>query len=64
MVKRNVNGRKSHGTAGIAIVEEPAEFDQEVEVGHHAEEATTPKKERKAKAESQADGSFGYLSRR
>lgn len=59
MVKRNMNGRKSHGTAGIAIVEDPAELDQEVEVGHHEEEVTAPKKERKAKTEPQADGTFG-----
>ena len=58
MVKRNVNGRKSHGTAGIAVIEDPAELDQEVEVSHQ-EEAAAPKKERKSKAEPQQDGTFG-----
>ena len=60
MVKRNLNGRKSHGTAGIAVIEDPAELEQAVEdVAHHAEEATAPKKERKVKAEPPSDGSFG-----
>ena len=60
MVKRNVNGRKSSGTAGIAVIEDPAESEHEVEdVVHHEEEAVAPKKERKAKAEPQADGNFG-----
>lgn len=57
MVKRNMNGRKSHGTAGIAVIEDPAELDQAVEVGH--QEAAAPKKERKSKAEPQQDGTFG-----
>jgi len=62
MVKRNTNGRKSSGTAGIAVIEDPAETEHEVEdVGHthHEEEVTAPKKERKAKAEAQSDGNFG-----
>lgn len=54
MVKRNMNGRKSHG---ITVIEDPAELDQEVEVGH--QEAASPKKERKPKAEPQQDGTFG-----
>jgi len=60
MVKRNMNGRKSSGTAGIAVIEDPAETEHDVEdVGHHEEEVTAPKKERKAKSEPQADGNFG-----
>lgn len=62
MVKRNTNGRKSNGTAGIAVIEDPAETEHEVEDlvhSQHEEEVTVPKKERKAKAEAQIDGSFG-----
>lgn len=60
MVKRNTNGRKSSGTAGIAVIEDPAEMEHEVEdVGHHEEEAVSPKKKRKVKAESQSEGNFG-----
>jgi hypothetical protein len=61
MAKRNLNGRKSSGTAGIAVIEDPAETEHEVEdVGHtEQEEVTAPKKERKAKAEPQSDGNFG-----
>lgn len=59
MVKRNVNGRKSHGNAGIAVIEDPAEIEQAVEDAGHSEEASAPKKERKAKAEAQSEGHFG-----
>ena len=62
MAKRNLNGRKLSRTAGIAVIEDPAETDQVVEdVGHsqHEEEATAPKKERRAKAELQSEGNFG-----
>ena len=60
MAKRNLNGRKSSGTAGIAVIEDPAEQDQIVEdVSHDDQEVTAPKKERKSKGESQADGNFG-----
>jgi len=60
MVKRNVNGRKSHGTAGITVIEDPAELEHTVEdVVHTEEEAPTPKKERKAKAEPPSEGNFG-----
>lgn len=62
MVKRNVNGRKSSGTAGIAVIEDPAETEHEIEdVGHsrHDEEPVAPKKERKTKAEPQSEGNFG-----
>ncbi len=41
MVKRNVNGRKSNGTAGIAVIEDADEQDavvDEVETSHHVEE--------------------------
>ena len=61
MVKRNSNGRKSNGTAGIVVIEDPAETEQELESVEHSqqEEAAVPKKERKAKAEPQPDGNFG-----
>ncbi len=60
MAKRNLNGRKSGGTAGIAVIEDPAESETEVvDVGRHEEEVVAPKKERKAKVELQADGNFG-----
>lgn len=59
MAKRNLNGRKSHGTADIAVIEDPAELEQTVEDVAHEEEVPAPKKERKAKAEAQAEGSFG-----
>lgn len=60
MVKRNVNGRKSGSTAGIAVIEDPAEMEQEVEEAVHEEaEAAAPKKERKPKVELQQEGQFG-----
>ena len=60
MVKRNLNGRKSHGTAGIAVIEDPAELEQAVaDTTRDEEETTAPKKERKAKAEAQSEGNFG-----
>lgn len=60
MVKRKLNGRKSHGTAGIAVIEDPPELEQAVEdVVPHDEATTARKKARKAKPESQSDGSFG-----
>lgn len=59
-MKRNMNGRKSSGTAGIAVIEDSDGQDQHVEdVSHHEEETTAPKKERKAKAEAQSDDNFG-----
>ena len=60
MVKRNLNGRKSGGTAGIAIIEDPAEETQVEESSHssHEEPVTAPKREKKPKAEPQQDGSF------
>ena len=61
MVKRNINGRKSSGTAGIAVIEDPAELEHDVENVElsHQEEEVAPKKERKVKAEPLADGNFG-----
>ena len=60
MVKRNLNGRKAHGTTGIAVIEDPAELEQAVEdTARHEEEATAPKKERKAKVDAQSEGHFG-----
>jgi hypothetical protein len=46
MAKRNLNGRKSSGTAGIAVIEDPAETEHEVEdVGHaEQEEVTAPRR--------------------
>ena len=60
MAKRNLNGRKSGGTAGIAIIEDPAEETQVEESSHstHDEPAAAPKREKKPKAEPQQDGSF------
>ena len=62
MVKRNVNGRKSNGTAGIAVIEDADEQDavvDEVETSHHVEESAAPKREKKPKVEVQAEGTFG-----
>jgi len=62
MVKRNTNGRKSSGTAGIAVIEDPAGTEHEVEDVTHSqqeEEVSKPKKERKAKVEPQSEGNFG-----
>ena len=61
MVKRNTNGRKSSGTAGIVVIEDPADTELEVESVDHSQEeaAAPPKKERKAKTEPQSDGNFG-----
>ena len=62
MVKRNTNGRKSSGTAEIAVIDDTDGAEHEVEdMAHieHEEEVTVPKKERKAKTEAQTDGSFG-----
>lgn len=61
MVKRNTNGRKSHGTAGIAVIEDPIDQDEAADEIESAPEAAaaTPKKERKAKAEAASDGNFG-----
>ena len=58
MVKRNMNGRKSNGTAGIAVIEDAEEQVIE-EVAHSEEETPAPKKERKAKPEAQSEGNFG-----
>lgn len=63
MVKRNANGRKSSGTAGIAVIEDPADAEHEAEdvahIQHSEEETPAPKKERKSKPEAQSEGNFG-----
>ncbi|MCE9603343.1 MAG: hypothetical protein K8U03_00395 [Planctomycetia bacterium] len=62
MAKRNMNGRKSSGTAGIAIIEDPAEdssIEEATGSSMREEQPATPKREKKAKAEPQQDGSFG-----
>jgi len=61
MVKRNTNGRKSHGTAGIAVIEDPIERDEAAADIDDAPEpaAAAPKKERKAKVEAASEGNFG-----
>ncbi|MGC3967616.1 MAG: hypothetical protein QM775_09665 [Pirellulales bacterium] len=60
MVKRNMNGRKSSGTAGIAVVEDPTEMEQHLdEPVAQEEETAAPKKERKPKSEPQTEGTFG-----
>lgn len=60
MTKRNMNGRKSSGTAGIAIIEDPIDGTEIEEAGHssHDEPVAAPKREKKPKAEPQQDGSF------
>ena len=59
MVKRNANGRKPSGTAGIAVIEDPTDDQVVEEVAHSEQETPAPKKERKAKSEPQTDGNFG-----
>ncbi len=62
MAKKHVNGRKAGGAAGIAIVEDPTEFETAAEeISHSAEEpdSTARKSARKAKADTQLDGSVG-----
>jgi hypothetical protein len=60
MAKRNLNGRKSSGTAGIAIIEDPADEPSMEEASHsrHDEPVAAPKQEKKPKTELQQDGSF------
>ena len=60
MAKRNLNGRKSSGTAGIAVIEDPTEETEIEEASHptHDEPVAVPKREKKPKAEPQQDGSF------
>ena len=60
MAKRNLNGRKSSGTAGIAIIEDPTEETEIEEAVHsnHEEPVAAPKREKKPKVEPQQDGSF------
>jgi len=61
VVKRNTNGRKSHGTAGIAVIEDPMEQDDvadEIDAAPKAV-AEAPKRERKTKTEPTGDGNFG-----
>jgi hypothetical protein len=65
MAKKNSSTRKSGGAAAIRTVEDVADEDN-VDVGHEAngssfvvESAPKPKRNAKAKAEPQAEGSFG-----
>jgi hypothetical protein len=60
MAKKNLNGRKSGGTAGIAIIEDPADETSMEKASHltHEEPVAAPKREKKPKAEPQQDGSF------
>jgi hypothetical protein len=60
MAKKNLNGRKSGGTAGIAITEDPAEEATMEKASHsaHEESVAAPKREKKPKAEPPQDGSF------
>ena len=60
MAKKNLNGRKSSGAAGIAIIEDPAEETQVEESSHSSREESVaaPKREKKPKGEPQQDGSF------
>jgi hypothetical protein len=55
-----MNRRKSGDTAGIAVVEDPAEQGQVGEESSQSEEATpTGKKQRKPKVEAHSEGNFG-----
>lgn len=60
MAKRNMNGRKSSGTAGIATIEDPIDETEIEEAVHstHEEPVVAPKREKKPKTEPQQDGSF------
>lgn len=63
MAKRSVGGRKSSGTAGIAIIEDPAdETANDSLPAHAANEETTPEPKRdkktKPKTEPQPDSGF------
>lgn len=61
MVKKDPNGRKSRGAAGIATIDEPVESTQTVaETGFSGrEEVTTSKRERKSKVEQLSSDSVG-----
>ncbi len=62
MAKRNLNGRKSGGNAGIAVIEDSSENNHDADdvIEAHVDEVqAAPQKARKAKAEPQTDGNFG-----
>ncbi len=62
MAKKNLNGRKSNGAAGIAVIEDPAELNQAPETAGratHEGETTHSKPKRKAKDNQPSHGSFG-----
>jgi hypothetical protein len=62
MAKKNLNGRKPRGAAGIATIEDSAELNQAPEAAERAthEVATTPSKpKRKAKDDQPSNGNFG-----
>jgi hypothetical protein len=62
MAKKNTNGRKSGGNAGIAVIEDPSEIHEAaeaVERATHEPEAPAPKPKKKAKAEQPASDGFG-----
>jgi hypothetical protein len=62
VAKKNTNGRKSSGAAGIAIIEDPEELNQAPEAydrATHEAETSPSKPKRKAKDEQQSHGSFG-----
>src|SRR5687768_3283306 len=60
VVKRNTNGRKPSGTAAIAVIEDPIERDDVADEIDEAPEAAAaaPKRERKTKTETTAEGNF------
>ena len=62
MAKKNTNGRKTGGAAGIAVIEDPSELNEAAEaVGRATHEPETPpaKPKRKAKTEQPANDGFG-----
>lgn len=61
MAKRNVSGRKSGGTAGIAIIADPADetvSDPATIRSIDDEQPAAPKREKKTKAEPQQEAGF------
>ncbi len=62
MAKKNANGRKSGGAAGIAIIAEPGELDQASEAvsrATHDPETAPTKSKRIAKDDQPSNGGFG-----
>lgn len=63
MAKRSAGGRKSSGTAGIAIIEDPADESTSDSVpAHTADETPTPapKREKKTKSKPEPQPESGF----